>query len=210
MALGANGVRGGDDLGDREIDIDVGLEIKLLDGDAVEGLRLDIPDAVDARRDRILTVGCHPLLHLGSPKTCFLPNHRHDGDVDLGKNVGRHGQNRRHAQHEDSAANTKNVCGNFSAKRTIPMTRLLAFSLNPRGRAWQSAGRSAHDRAARNVVDVAAANADVAEIVVGELGQLTHGRTVAAPRGELQKPFSGKSFPIPLWCWRTVVCCTAK
>jgi hypothetical protein len=24
-----------------------------------------------------------------------------------------------------SAANTKNVCGNFSAKRTIPMTRLL-------------------------------------------------------------------------------------
>jgi hypothetical protein len=24
-----------------------------------------------------------------------------------------------------SAANTKNVCGNFSAKRTIPMMRLL-------------------------------------------------------------------------------------
>ena len=97
----ADGVRGRNDLGDRQIDVDVGLEVKFLNGDAVERLRLDILDAVDVRRDRILAVGCDPLLHLRRRETRILPNDRHDGDVDLGKNVGRHGQNSRYAENQD-------------------------------------------------------------------------------------------------------------
>ena len=88
---GADRICGRNDLGDREIDIDVGLEVYLLDRDAAESLRLHISYAVDVRRDRILAVGGDPLLHLGRREARILPNDRYDRDVDLGKNVGRHG-----------------------------------------------------------------------------------------------------------------------
>jgi hypothetical protein len=59
----------------------------------------------------------------------------------------------------------------------------------------QSGGRLAHERPARNVIDVAAANADVTEIVVRELGQLTHCSTISAPSVQLlRNRFQGKSF----------------
>ena len=48
---GADRIGAGDDLRDREVEIDVGLEKDLLNRDAVERLRLDILDAVDARAD---------------------------------------------------------------------------------------------------------------------------------------------------------------
>ena len=44
----ADEVGRGDDLRDRQIEVDVGLKEDLLDRDAVEGLRLDVLDAVDA------------------------------------------------------------------------------------------------------------------------------------------------------------------
>ncbi len=87
---GADGVRGRNDLGDRQIDVDVGLKVNLLDRDAVESLRLDISDAIDVRRDRILAVGCDALLHLGRRQARILPNDRHDRNIDLGEDVGRH------------------------------------------------------------------------------------------------------------------------
>ena len=43
----ADGVRGRNDLGDRQIDVDVRLEVKFLNGHAVERLRLDILDAAE-------------------------------------------------------------------------------------------------------------------------------------------------------------------
>ena len=90
------------DLRDREIEIDVGLKEDLLNRNAVEGLRLDILDAVHARRQRILAVGRDPLFHLRRAEPGVLPDDGDDGDVDLGKDVGRHRQHggRAEKQHE--------------------------------------------------------------------------------------------------------------
>ena len=52
----ADCVRRRDDLRDREVEIDVRLEVDLLDRQTVQGLRLHVLDAVDVRADR--STGC--------------------------------------------------------------------------------------------------------------------------------------------------------
>ena len=66
------------------------LEIDLLHGDSIDGLRLDVLDPVDVGADRILAVGGKTLLHLGRVEAGVLPDHRDHRDVDLGENIGRH------------------------------------------------------------------------------------------------------------------------
>ncbi len=90
-----------DDLRDREVEIDVGLEVDLLDRDAVERLRLDVANVADVGADRVLAVGGDPRLHLGRREPGFLPDHRDDGDVDLGKNIGRHRRDRADPEKDD-------------------------------------------------------------------------------------------------------------
>ena len=98
---GADRIGGGHDLGDREIEIYVGLEEDLLHRNAVDGLRLDVPDAVDARGQRILAVGGDPLFHLRRAQAGVLPDDGDDRDVDLGKDVGRHRQHGGRAEKQD-------------------------------------------------------------------------------------------------------------
>ena len=99
-------VRRRDDLRDGEVEIDVRLEIDLLNRQAIQGLRLDVLDAVDVRADRVLAVGGDALLHLGRAEAGVAPDHRHDRDPDLGKDVGRHRANGGDAEKHNQGANT--------------------------------------------------------------------------------------------------------
>ena len=81
--------------------IDVGLEVDLLDRQAVQRLRLHVLDAVDVGADRILAVGGDPLLHLRRAEPGVAPDHGHDRDPDLRKDVGRHGADRDDAEKEN-------------------------------------------------------------------------------------------------------------
>jgi hypothetical protein len=87
---GTDRIGSGHDLSDREIEVHVGLKEDLLNRDAIEGLRLDILDAVHARGERILAVGRDPLLHFRRAQSGVLPDDGDDRDVDLGKDIGRH------------------------------------------------------------------------------------------------------------------------
>src|SRR6202042_1610352 len=98
---GANGIGRGDDLRDREVDIDARLEIKLLDRHTIDGLRFHVLDAADARTDRIFTVGGDALFHLRRGETGILPDHRHYRNIDLRKDVGRHRADRGEAEKQD-------------------------------------------------------------------------------------------------------------
>lgn len=81
----ADGVARRDDLAHREIDVDIGLEVDLLDTDAGQRLRLNITDVIDARADGIFAVGRDPLFHLLRSKAGVLPDQRDDRYVDPGK-----------------------------------------------------------------------------------------------------------------------------
>ena len=98
---GADGVGRRHDLGDREVEIDVGLEVDLLHREARQGLRLDVLDAVDVGRDGVLAVGGDALLHLGRAEPGVAPDHRHHRDADLGEDVGAHGPGGDAAQEDD-------------------------------------------------------------------------------------------------------------
>jgi hypothetical protein len=76
--------------GNREVEIYIRLKIDFLDRQTVQGLRLHILDAIDVGADRILTVGADALLHFRCAERGILPDHRHDRDSDLRKDVGRH------------------------------------------------------------------------------------------------------------------------
>ena len=97
----ADGIGRRDDLRNREIEIDVGLEVDLLHRQAGHGLRFDVLDAVDVGADRILAVGGDALLHLGRAQARIAPDHRHHRDVDLREDVGRHLDARDRAQKQD-------------------------------------------------------------------------------------------------------------
>jgi hypothetical protein len=94
----ANRIRSGDDLRDRQIEVHVGLEIKLLHRNTVDGFGFNVLDAVDVGADRVLAVSGKALLHLGRVEAGVLPDHRNHWDVDLGEYVGRHLDRRRHPE----------------------------------------------------------------------------------------------------------------
>ena len=87
---GANGVGGGDDLRDSEVDVDVRLEVDLLDRQTIEGLRFHVLDAVDVRADGILAVGGDALFHFLRRQAGILPDHGDYRDADFRKYVRRH------------------------------------------------------------------------------------------------------------------------
>ncbi len=95
---GADGVCGCDDLRNRQIEIDIGLEVNLLHRDAVERLRLHVLDPSDARTHRVLAVGGDALLHFRCAQAGVLPDHRDDRNVDLRKDVGGRDRNGRDAE----------------------------------------------------------------------------------------------------------------
>ena len=98
----ANKIRRRHDLRNRQIEIDVRLKEYFLNRNSVEGLRLDVLDAVDARGQRVLTIRRDPLLHLRRAEPGILPDDGYDGDVDFGKDVRRHRHHggRAEKQHE--------------------------------------------------------------------------------------------------------------
>ncbi len=96
-----NRVGGGNDLRNRQVEIDVGLEIDLLHRQTIEGLRLHVLDAIDVGTDGILAVGADALLHLRRGQTGVLPDDRHHRDAYLWEDVRRHRPQRRTPQKQD-------------------------------------------------------------------------------------------------------------
>ncbi len=90
-----------DDLRDREVEIDVRLEVDLLHRQTGHGLRFDVLDAADAGADRILAVGGDALLHLGRAQPGIAPDHGHHRDPDLREDVGAHAVDRCDAEEQD-------------------------------------------------------------------------------------------------------------
>ncbi len=107
---GADCIRRRDDLRDGEVEVDVGLEINLLDRDAVEGLRLHVLDAGHVGADRVLAVGRDALLHLRHAQAGVLPDHRHHRNVDLREDVLRHDRDGRNAEkHNEGGQDVEGV-----------------------------------------------------------------------------------------------------
>ena len=68
----------------------VGLKENLDDGNPVVGLRLDVLYVVHRRGHAALAVRHDALGHLVGRKSGVIPNHGHDGNIDIGENVRRH------------------------------------------------------------------------------------------------------------------------
>ncbi len=96
-----NGIRRRNDLCDSKVEIDVWLEVDLLDRQTIEGLRFHVLDAVDVGADGVLAVGADALLHFRRGETGVLPNHRHHGNADFGKDICRHRPDRGDAEKQD-------------------------------------------------------------------------------------------------------------
>ncbi len=127
----ADRVGAGYDLCDREVEIDVGLEEDLLNRNPVQGLRLDVLDAVDAGADREFAIGRDPLFHLRGAQPGIGPDHRHHRDVDLGKDVGRHRDHggeaeERNQQCQDIESMRKPQCEAYNSHQAFPSTALQA------------------------------------------------------------------------------------
>ena len=79
----------------------LGWKIDPDDRDAVVGLRLDVFDVVDVGGEAALEVGDDALLHFVGREAAVLPEDADDGDVDIGENIDRHGDDGGSAQDGD-------------------------------------------------------------------------------------------------------------
>ncbi len=68
---------------------------------AVVGLRFDVLDVVDVGGEAALEVGDDALFHLLRRQAVVRPQHADDGDIDVGEDVDRHGDDGGHAQDGD-------------------------------------------------------------------------------------------------------------
>ena len=93
----------GRDLRDRGLDLRVRLEEDLDDADAGEGLRLDVLDVVDRRRQGPLVAPDDPVRHLRRGQAAVAPHRADDRDVDVGEDVDRRpaDDDRRHEDDHD-------------------------------------------------------------------------------------------------------------
>jgi len=87
----------------------------------------------------------------------------------------------------------------------LSLYRRAGWSQEKLACALRSAGRLARDRAARDVLDSAAANTDIAQLVVRELRQFAHCLAMSAPSLQLlRNRLEGDHFLVPLRFWQTV------
>ena len=77
------------DLGNSAADVDVGLEIDLDYGDAVQRLRFNVLDVVDGGGEAALAGAGDAVGHLFRGETGVLPNHADDRDIDIRENIDR-------------------------------------------------------------------------------------------------------------------------
>jgi hypothetical protein len=92
-------LRDGRDLRQGHLDLGVGLEVEPDDRSAAIGLRLDVLDVVDGGGHGPLEDGDDALFHLFGRKAGVAPYHDADHrDIDVGKDIDRHGQDGGHAQ----------------------------------------------------------------------------------------------------------------
>jgi hypothetical protein len=80
-----------------------GLKVDLLNRQTIQGLCFHVLDAVDIGADGILAVGTDALLHFRRAKPRILPDHGHDRDSDLRKDVGRHRADCRDSEKENES-----------------------------------------------------------------------------------------------------------
>ncbi len=95
------GLGDGGDLRKRHFHLGVGLEVDARDGDAVVGLRLDVLDVVDGGGHGPLEDGDHALFHLFGREAAVAPHDADHRDIDVRKDVHRHGDDGRDAQNRD-------------------------------------------------------------------------------------------------------------
>ena len=89
------------DLSNRQLRFHIGLKVDLDDGHAVIRLRLDVFDVVHGCGHGPLGDGHNALLHLVGRHARVGLDHADHGDVDVGKDVRRHGEDRNPAQDSD-------------------------------------------------------------------------------------------------------------
>src|SRR5215475_11335961 len=89
------------DLAIAQIDVHIGLEEDLGDGDALQRLGRHVADVVDVRADGVLAIGRDALIHLPRRQVRVLPDDRDDGDVDAREDVLRRGEGRADPEEED-------------------------------------------------------------------------------------------------------------
>jgi len=99
------GLRNGGDLGKREFDLGVGLEVDAGHGDAGIGLRLDVLDIVDGGGHGPLEDGDHAFFHLFGRQAGVGPHDAHHGDIDIGKDIDGHRDDGRDAKDGDEQRN---------------------------------------------------------------------------------------------------------
>ena len=87
----------------RQLDLGVGLEIHANDGNAGIGLRFDVLDVVDRGGHGPLEDGDDAFFHLLGRQPAVGPHHADHGDIDVGKDVHRHGDDGGAAKNGDQA-----------------------------------------------------------------------------------------------------------
>ncbi len=89
------------DLRQRHFDLGVRLEIDADDRDAVVGLRFDVLDVVDGGGEGPLEDGDHALFHLLGRQALIAPDDADHRNVDVRKDIHRHGDDGRSAKNGD-------------------------------------------------------------------------------------------------------------
>ena len=84
-----HGLRGGRDLRQRGVDVDVRLEEDFDDAVAGQRLRFDMLDVVDLRAQRALVIIDDAAGHVVRRQAIIGPHHADDRNADVGENVGR-------------------------------------------------------------------------------------------------------------------------
>jgi hypothetical protein len=98
-------LRDGRDLRQRHFDLGVGLEVDADDGSAAVGLGLDVLDVVDGGGHGPLEDGHHAFFHLFGREAAVAPDYADHRDIDIGKDIHRHGKDGRHAKNGDQHRN---------------------------------------------------------------------------------------------------------
>jgi hypothetical protein len=91
-------LRDGGDLRQRQLDFGIGLKVDADDRSAAIGLGLDVLDVVDGSGHGPLEDGHHALFHLFGREAVVAPDYADHRDIDIGKDIDRHGNDGGHAE----------------------------------------------------------------------------------------------------------------
>ncbi len=106
--------------------VHLGLKVNLDQTDAVQRLGLDVIDVVHRRSERPFTQRDNPAGHLLRGESAVVPDHGHNRDIDIRKNIRGRRQNRERA--EDQKKQREDDEGIRPSKRKADNPHELLFS----------------------------------------------------------------------------------